>query len=179
MSKDHIEESDHVDPLWERYEISIQEMLSGLDRAASVLHNAQVPGRLSQIARQVDVWVTGTVIKQEISIAVECKRRQRPVDVQIIDAFIGKLLDIGADRGVIYSYSGFSDGANMRAHAPQSPGVLAVALETPQIVKDLNGAPGYPADLLVQDVPPHWIEDLDRERFRFFLETGDSPKFSL
>ncbi|WP_354670593.1 restriction endonuclease [Amycolatopsis solani] len=165
-------------PLWRRYEISIQELLSALDPSASVLHDAKVPGRLSQIARQVDVWATGLVIGQRISVAVECKLRQRPVDVNIVDGFIGKLLDIGADRGLIYSSSGFSDGANMRAYASRNPSILTVSLETPQIVKDLHGAPGYPADLLVQDVPPHWIEELDAESFREFLTTGDSPKLN-
>ncbi|MDI5977981.1 restriction endonuclease [Amycolatopsis magusensis] len=177
MGKGQADKSKHGNPWWQRYEISIHEMLSAFDPAAFVRHNTQIPGRFSQVPRQIDVWATGTVIGQQISVAVECKMQKRPVDVQIIDAFIGKLLDIGADRGVIYSYSGFSNGANMRAYAARSPAVLTVALKTPRIVKDSFGVPGYPADLLVQDVPPHWIEDLDKENFRIFIKSGQTPKF--
>jgi hypothetical protein len=39
-----------------------------------------------------------------------------------------------------------------------------------------KGVLGYPADLLVQDFRPHWIEQLDAEDFRHFLQTGESPR---
>ncbi|WP_407655644.1 restriction endonuclease [Amycolatopsis rhabdoformis] len=177
MSNGKVPDSSDSDPLWQRYEVSVRELLSALDPDATVRHNAHVQGRLSQVARQIDVWAEGTVIGQRISVAVECKLRRRPADVQIIDAFIGKLLDIGADRGVIYSSSGFSDGANMRAYANRNPSVLPVELATPQILHDLRRAPGYPADLLVQDIPPHWVEDLDEDIFAQYLKTGEPPKF--
>jgi hypothetical protein len=95
------------DPLWRRYELSVRKLLASVDPTASVRHNHHVPGRLSGSLRQVDVWVTGTVAGIDLNVAVECKRHRRAVDVSTVDQFVGKLLDIGADRGVLYSYSGF------------------------------------------------------------------------
>jgi hypothetical protein len=97
----------------------------------------------------------------------------------IVDQFIGKLLDLGADRGVLYSYSGFTNGAVARAIGAASPSVVPIALETPTVVTDLRGVPGHPARLLVQSEPPLYIEDLDRDNFAFFLRTGDWSEFGL
>lgn len=87
------------------------------------------------------------------------------------------LLDIGADRGVLYSYSGFSSSAVMRAQAAWNPHVMTVALETPEIITRQSGVPGYPADLAVQDTAPQWAEEMDSSAFAHFLETGEWSKF--
>jgi hypothetical protein len=165
------------DPLWQRFERSVRELLAALDPVSTVAHNQKVPGRLSQVARQVDVWAVGSVVGVEISIAVECKRHQRRVNVETVDQFVGKLLDIGADRGIIYSYSGFTDSAVTRAWSARNPGVMVVAVDTPQVVHMLRGVPGYPADLIVQDVAPQWIEELSVYDFAAWLETQEWPKW--
>jgi hypothetical protein len=121
--------------------------------------------------------VTGTVAGIDLSVAVECKRHSRAVDVGVVDQFIGKLLDIGADRGVLYSYSGFTSPAVLRCERAMNPNVLAVALETPEVVERLRGVPGYPADLLVQEVAPQWVEELDEFAFAKFLRAGEWSKF--
>ncbi|GAA1662186.1 hypothetical protein GCM10009744_64950 [Kribbella alba] len=164
-------------PLWKRYELSVRELLAALDPAATVVHNQKIPGRLSGCPRQVDVWAIGTVVGLEISVAVECKRRRRAVDVEIVDQFIGKLLDLGASHGVLYSHSGFTSNAAARASSAQNPCVMVVATETPEIVTGLQGVPGYPADLLVEDVAPAWIEELRSEKFAHWLATGEWPKW--
>lgn len=165
------------DPLWAQYEQSIQTMLAALDANATVLHNARVPGRLSASLRQVDVWVTGNIVGQSISIAVECKRTSRPITVETIDSFVGKLLDIGAERGIMYSYAGFSSSATTRAYAASSPSLMPIALQTPQIVLANRGVPGYPADLLVQEMPPRWADELDEFSYMDFLKGGNAFKW--
>jgi hypothetical protein len=57
MSAKRSAENTPQDPLWQRYELSVHELLDALDPAATVSHNTLVPGRLSQISRQVDVWL--------------------------------------------------------------------------------------------------------------------------
>jgi Restriction endonuclease len=173
------DQGDREARLWERYELSVHEMLAVLDQQSEVEHNKYVEGRLSKRPRQVDVLVRGAVVGIDITVVVECKHYRRPVAIGDIDQFIGKLLDIGADRGVLYSYSGFTNGAVARAIGAANPRVVPIALETPDIVTELKGVPGYPARLLVQEVPPLYVEDLDRDNFAFFLQTGDWSGFGF
>jgi len=166
-----------TDRLWERFEQTVQQLLASLDTSAVVQHNQKVPGRLSKAQRQNDVWIRGQVVGLEITVAVECKRHGRVIDVGIVDQFVGKLLDVGADRGIIYSYSGFTDAAVTRAVCASNPFILTVALETPGIVAQASGAPGYPADLLVQEAPPQWVEEMDDVAYMRFLALGEWSKF--
>ncbi|WP_081346949.1 restriction endonuclease [Mycobacteroides chelonae] len=176
---DHSTPRQHTDPLWTRYEASVAELLAALDPGARITHNKAVLGRISRVTRQVDVWAEGQVVGLQVSVAVECKHHQRPIDITVVDGFVGKLLDIGADRGILYSYSGFTDGATARAIGSAAPNVMLVALATPEIVLQNAGVPGYPADLLVQDLAPQWIEELDTESFSHFLSDGQWSKWYL
>ncbi|WP_328688605.1 restriction endonuclease [Streptomyces caniferus] len=164
------------DPLWQRYELSVREMLKALDPDAEVTHNKHVTGRLSNAPRQLDVWVTGKVVGLEVTVAVECKRHGRPASIEVVDQFIGKVLDIGADRGVLYSYSGFSSNAVSRALGSSNPSIMVIALDTPEIVKTMR-APGFPVDLLAQDEAPQWVDEMDEGAFQRFLGDGQWSKF--
>jgi hypothetical protein len=164
----------NTDPLWQRYEYSVSRLLAAMDRDARVAHNKWIDGHLSQVRRQVDVLVQGTVVGLDITIAVECKRYRRPVGIERIDQFVGKLLDLAADRGILYSYSGFSESAVCRAMGSRNPNVLPVALETPREVIETRGVPGYPIGGLFA---PQWVEELDTPEYQRFLETGEWSKF--
>lgn len=176
---DHSTPRQRADPLWARYETSVAQLLAALDPGARIAHNKAVLGRISRVARQVDVWAEGQIVGLQVSVAVECKHHQRPMDISIVDGFVGKLLDIGADRGIMYSYSGFTDGATARAIGNTTPKVMLVALETPEIVAQIGGMPGYPADLAVQELAPQWVEELDTESFSHFLRDGEWSKWYL
>jgi hypothetical protein len=165
------------DHLWKRYEHSVAELLAGLDARATVEHDQRVKGRLSHAKRQIDVLVKGRIVDIEIVVAVECKRLKRPAEIGVVDSFIGKLLDVGADRGVLYAFSGFTSAATARALGARNPAVMAIALETPQVVQDLHGVPGYPVDLHAQEVAPQWVEEVDAEAFRRFLRHGEWSKW--
>ncbi|WP_225628815.1 restriction endonuclease [Streptomyces werraensis] len=165
-------------PLWQRYEQSVRTMLSTLDPAAKVVHNKHVIGRLSGKKRQIDVLATGTVVGQEVTVAVECKRHGRPVNIQLVDQFIGKLLDIGADRGILYSFGRFTSSAVSRAIGSSNPRVSTIALKAPDTtISYIMQAPGLPTDLLYQDPAPQWVEEMDEDAFRDFLTTGRWNKF--
>jgi hypothetical protein len=154
------------DPLWRVYEQAVTSLLAGLDSNADVAHNATVLGRLSGESRQVDVLARGTVIGLEISVAVECKRYNRTIGIGIVDQFVGKLLDLGAERGVLYAYSGFTEAAVHRAFGSSSPSVLLVALESP----DVAAAP-YDATS-AGPVDPMYVDELGTQEYRRFLQTG-------
>lgn len=47
----------------------------------------------------------------------ECKLYKAKVDIKTVDAFIGFLEDVGADKGVLITTTGFTSGAEKRAKA--------------------------------------------------------------
>jgi len=75
----------------------------------------KVVGRSSGIERQVDIWVTGPVAGHDISIAIECRDYSSKVGIKDVEAFHGFIEDVGADRGVIITPTGFTKGARRRA----------------------------------------------------------------
>lgn len=127
-------------PLWQTYEKQVFKLVAALDNNAEVVHNKRVKAQLSKAIRQVDVWVQGKIIGQEITIVVECKFTSRPLAIGAVDEFVGKLLDLGADRGVLYTASGMTPNAVWRATMATNPSIIPVTLE-PAPVR----APGYPA----------------------------------
>lgn len=95
-------------------------------------------------------------------MAVECKLTGRPVEIGTVDEFIGKLLDIGADRGVLYAASGLTSNAVHRASAASNPSVIPVTLEPAPFPRSV---PGLPAGYDEAD----YAEWLDRETYRALL----------
>lgn len=67
--------------------------------------------------REIDVLVSGSFAGYPTRIAIECKNRANILDVEFIDAFIGKLNDVGipTQQGIFVSPIGFTKGAIERA----------------------------------------------------------------
>ena len=146
-------------PLWQAYEEQVAELVAALDNNAEVVHNKKVEARLSKAVRQVDVWVRGKIIGQELIIVIECKFTSRPLDIGVVDEFVGKLLDLGADRGVLYSASGMTPNAVWRAMMATNPSIIPVTLEPAPL-----RAPGYPAGLDEADYAG-WLHSYDYRAF--------------
>jgi hypothetical protein len=83
----------------------------------TVVRDQRVTGVRSGVTRQIDVWVTGEIAGHEIKLAIECKLYRAKVDIKTVDAFIGFLEDVGADKGVLITTTGFTSGAEKRAKA--------------------------------------------------------------
>lgn len=81
--------------------------------------------------------------------------KSRPLDIGAVDEFVGKLLDLGADRGILYSGSGMTPNAVHRAEAAISPSVIPISLEAAPTPSP-HGAPGPPDGLDEPDYP-EWI----------------------
>src|ERR1700759_155773 len=45
--------------------------------------------------REIDVLVTGEIAGHEVRLAIECKNEKELIGVEKIDAFVGKLTDVG------------------------------------------------------------------------------------
>ncbi|MGW0837310.1 restriction endonuclease [Streptomyces prunicolor] len=113
---------------WRAYERQIAEVLAAVDPNASVRHNASIVGYISGVPRQIDALAVGTIAGQKLKIVAEAKCRSRKVNIEMIDGFVGKLLDLGAERGIFYSSAGFTEGAIGRAERQRNPSIALVNL---------------------------------------------------
>ncbi|MFF8998022.1 restriction endonuclease [Streptomyces achromogenes] len=113
---------------WREYEQEVATLVDSLDAGTTVQHNRYVVGRISGVRRQLDAVVEGHVAGQRVSIVIEAKLYKRNVSIGTIDEFIGKMLDVGCDRGVLYAAGGFTDGALSRAGNARNPAVGCVLL---------------------------------------------------
>src|ERR1700719_3842677 len=76
-----------------------------------VNHDHKIVGRRSGVERQVDIWLSTTVGgKHGVNVVVECKCHETtPVAIKDVDAFYGFLDDVGANKGVLISNTGFTE----------------------------------------------------------------------
>lgn len=103
-------------PDWKEFEIAVARFVEALDPQSRVTHDVKLPDIHTNTLRQRDVWIEARVCQHfPIKVLISCKRRRRKLSQQDIDAFIGELDSSGANLGVIYSYSGFSDNAVIKA----------------------------------------------------------------
>lgn len=103
------------DAKWKIYENTVASLKSKY-RDSKVQLNKRIKGRRSGVKRQVDVWVSADVSGATIKIAVECRCYEKePIGIKDVDAFYGFLDDVGANKGVMISNSGFTKGAKKRA----------------------------------------------------------------
>ena len=103
-------------PKWKEFEIAVTKFIKALDPSAKVTHDAMLPDRDTGTLRQRDVWIETKVSEHfSLQILVSCKRYKTKLNQQHIDAFIGELSSSGAQKGIIYSYSGFTKPALEKA----------------------------------------------------------------
>jgi type III secretion system FlhB-like substrate exporter len=78
--------------------------------------------------REIDVLISTQVAGYPVRVAIECKNESKPVGIEEIDEFIGKLQDVGLplQHGVFVSASGYAGNAAIRA---QKAGIKALILK--------------------------------------------------
>ncbi|OCC13927.1 restriction endonuclease [Streptomyces sp. PTY087I2] len=108
---------------WLAYEKRVAALVMALDANASITHNEIRVGVMSGVPRQLDALAVGSVAGQKLSVVIEAKCYGRRVSIGTVDEFIGKLLDLGAARGILYAAGGFTTGAVKRAERALNPGV--------------------------------------------------------
>ena len=100
-----------VIPDWKQFETIIADIHQELSPLATVLRNQRILGINSNTPRQCDVVIRQTIGPSQVLIVVECKLRSRSVDLPAMEAFIKKLEDVRAQKGVFVSNKGFSKPA--------------------------------------------------------------------
>ena len=118
-------------PQWRAFELSVAEIVARMDLDAVVRHDVTLTGKVSGVARQVDVLVTGSIGGQTMSIAIECEQYTKLLGIGKIDEFSGKLVDLGVDCGVLYSISGATAPAKARAQNAVQPRIVLRPMQGP------------------------------------------------
>jgi hypothetical protein len=103
-----------LEPKWRRFEKLVAEVQQELAPNAVVIHDDHIKGYDSEELRQVDITVKQNIGQYEMLIAIDCKDYKVPVDVKDIEAFIGLVKDIRANKGVMVAANGFTDTARHR-----------------------------------------------------------------
>lgn len=114
-----------TDPKWRVYEKAVAEYVRQLDPGVTVEHDQRLPGLLSGRPRQIDVLVRGKLAGETILIVWECKDYTRAVGLGTVEEFIAKLVDVGANKGVLIASSGFTEAAIRRLENTTQPRVNA------------------------------------------------------
>ncbi len=104
---------------WKQYESQIhQHLLKVAGDDATIEFDVQLPGRLSGVDRQVDIYVRGSFANiGEATMAVDCKCFSRSVDVKHVETVLGLVEDVGTTIGLLVTTEGFSPAAKQRASA--------------------------------------------------------------
>jgi len=103
-------------PLWRQFEQAVADFVAALDPTATVRHNIRVPDIDTGKSRQQDVWVEAKICGHiPIRVLISCKRKSALLNSQDIDAFVGELRSSGANKGVLYSLSGYTKPALKKA----------------------------------------------------------------
>ena len=83
----------------------------------SVSRNVMMQTTDGQDRREIDVLISGRLVGYNVQLAVECKNYKMPIGKEDIDAFVGKLRDLGfpTQYGIYVSSSRYTKGAVKRA----------------------------------------------------------------
>jgi hypothetical protein len=77
----------------------------------------KIAGKLSNQEREVDVSLRARVGSAQILVIIECRDRQGAQDVRWIEELATKREDVGADKAIAVSPTGFSEAARSLATA--------------------------------------------------------------
>ena len=103
---------------WERYQHQAAELLRELGFSAEVNASLTEP---NGAVHAIDVAARRTVAGVDLLWIVECKLWKRRVPIEKVDALRSRVLNLGADRGLLMSESGFQSGAIRTAKQKTSP----------------------------------------------------------
>lgn len=142
---------------WRQYELDVRDTVQALDPRAHVEHDVKIPGEISGSERQIDVLAEKAVVGQRHRVVIECKLYTRKLGIGKVDEFIGKLLDVGAESGILYGFSGVTEPARRRAENARNPRVS---------VRDLVEATAPMRAFALQPEPglaPHsWADEINQ-----------------
>jgi hypothetical protein len=116
-----------------------EELLAPYD--VKVEHNVQAPSVFTGNSRQIDITIRGKIGSVNVLIVIECRDRKKPQDITWIEQLMGKRINIGADKVIAVSSSGFTEEAIKHAKLSN------IELRTINEIKNPKVVEGWMADL--------------------------------
>jgi hypothetical protein len=98
-------------PDWKGFERLAERIARDLAPEATVTWDDHLPGRISEIDRQIDVSIRWCDAGRQYLTIVQAKDWGTPADVNAVGAFAAVVEDVEATRGVMVCRSGFSQSA--------------------------------------------------------------------
>ncbi|MER5769263.1 restriction endonuclease [Streptomyces sp. NPDC001985] len=92
----------------------VADQVSKLDSNATVEHDVKLKGVHSGIERQIDVLASVQALGATMQVVYECKLYKRAVGIGTVEEFIGKILDLRVDRGVLCVFGDVTPSAFRR-----------------------------------------------------------------
>jgi hypothetical protein len=101
---------------WKQYEKEIELHFKEQYPTANIVRDARIIGKLSKQERQIDLLVEDHPSDFLIRVVVDAKFRNKRIDINDVEAFLGVLRDVEAHVGVMISPLGYSEAAINRAY---------------------------------------------------------------
>jgi Restriction endonuclease len=101
-------------PDWKKFEQLAAAIQRELAPEARVTENAKLKGK-SGSEREIDILIEQEAGQFDLRIAIDCKDYKNPVDVKDVEAFIGLVEDVAANKGAMIASNGFTVTAKSRA----------------------------------------------------------------
>lgn len=95
---------------WKQFERVALEIQQTLSPEATVTHDEKLVGR-SGATHQCDGIIRATLGTVGFTCVIECKDHEVPVGSEIMRAFVGKIVDLQVNHGIVVSTAGFTDDA--------------------------------------------------------------------
>lgn len=153
---------------WRDYQDAVAAAFRNLGCSAEV--DATLPS--ARGPQKIDVYVTFWKFGHKCRWLIECKLWSAPVPKDFVHTLYGKVQNVGADRGLLFSESGFQSGA--RVAAQNTNILLQDSLEefsrTAQL--DLSRIPLIHADSDEPDAPPAFKFPGDYQPHHLLLHKG-------
>ncbi|MES2430786.1 MAG: restriction endonuclease [Bacteroidota bacterium] len=92
-----------------------ENFIENLERNLNKSHATTIEKNVHRLTRQgslrqIDVLLTHKIGRHSFTTIIECKDWKRKVDIKIIEEFASKLKALEADKGILVSKSGFTNG---------------------------------------------------------------------
>jgi hypothetical protein len=102
-------------PKWKKFENLVADIQKSISPDSRITTNERIIGKRTGHRREVDIVIRQPIGQFELLIVMDCKDYHRPVDVKDVEAFLGLVEDVGANKGAIVAAAGFTQTAKRRA----------------------------------------------------------------
>jgi hypothetical protein len=142
---------------WKEYEKETHEYFETKYPNATIKYNVKLDGRKSKTKRQVDILIEEIVCGYMIRMAIECKNWSQPLDVADVGSFIYTLEDIGVDRGIMVSRSGYSEAAKNLSYEHTNLNLHVLKFDELELFHGFYGVPYRGRFGAIVTPPNGWI----------------------